>query len=203
MEDNKEILDLNKDTEVMEEKKNSNNSKKTSPVREILSWVLTFSIAILVALFLKNFIIINATVPTGSMENTIMPGDDLFGFRLAYLNSDPKRGDIIIFNYPDNEEEKFVKRIIGLPGETVTITEAEVFINGSKLEEDYLKEEWIVSTGPFEFNVPEDSYLVLGDNRNDSLDARYWENQYVARDKIIGKAEIIYYPFNRFGHLYK
>lgn len=182
-------------------KSKANEKEQTSIAREILSWVFTFSLAIFVALILKNFIIINAVVPTGSMENTIMSESNLFGNRLAYINSDPKRGDIIIFKYPDNEEEKYVKRIIGLPGEKVTIDEAKVYIDGKELEEDYIKEAWTRATGPFEFEVPEDCYLVLGDNRNDSLDARYWTNTYVHKDKIIAKAVLVYYPFNRFGLL--
>lgn len=191
------------DSETTESKKEG--EEKRSPMREALSWCLTFVFAIAVALLLKNFVIINATVPTGSMENTIEPGDDLFGLRLAYAVSEPQRGDIIIFKFPDDETEKYVKRIIGLPGETVTITEGKIYIDDSEtpLEEDYLKEEWIRATGPFEFSVPQDSYLVLGDNRNDSYDARYWDNTYVSKDAIIGKAYMIYYPFNRFGSLYK
>lgn len=179
--------------------------EKSSPVREAVSWCLTFVIAIAVALILKNFVIINATVPTGSMENTIEPGDDLFGLRLAYAFSEPQRGDIIIFKFPDDESEKYVKRIIGLPGETVTITDGKIYINDEQepLEEDYLKEEWTRATGPFTFEVPQDSYLVLGDNRNDSYDARYWENTYVSKDAIVGKAYMVYYPFDRFGSLYR
>lgn len=199
------VLDLNErgEEENKEVQETVQQEEKTSPLKEALSWVFTFAAAILVALVLKNFVIINATVPTGSMENTIMPGDDLFGFRLAYQFSEPKRGDIIIFKYPDDEEEKYVKRIIGLPGETVRISNAKVYINDSKtpLQEDYLKDEWTVATGPFEFEVPEGSYFVMGDNRNDSWDARYWDNTYVARDKIIGKAEWVYFPFDRIGAL--
>ena len=188
---------------IPQEEKNISKEEKTSPLREALSWVFTFAAAILVALVLKNFVIINATVPTGSMENTIMPGDDLFGFRLAYQFSEPKRGDIIIFKYPDDEEEKYVKRIIGLPGETVRISNAKVYIDDSEtpLQEEYLKDEWTVATGPFEFQVPEGCYFVMGDNRNDSWDARYWDNTYVAREKIIGKAEWVYFPFDRIGAL--
>ena len=93
---------------IPQEEKTNPQEEKTSPLKEALSWVFTFAAAILVALVLKNFVIINATVPTGSMENTIMPGDDLFGFRLAYQFSEPKRGDIIIFKYPDDEEDKYV-----------------------------------------------------------------------------------------------
>jgi signal peptidase I len=149
-------------------------------------------------------VIINATVPTGSMEDTIEPGDDLFGLRLAYAFSEPQRGDIIIFNFPDDESQKFIKRVIGLPGEKVTITDGQIYINdaATPLNETYLKEEWVRSTGPYEFDVPEGCYLVLGDNRNDSQDARYWNNTYVTKEEIIGKAYIIYYPFNRFGSLY-
>ena len=206
------IVDLNEAGEaerkegqenIPQEEKNISKEEKASPLTEAQSWVYTFAAAILVALVLKNFVIINATVPTGSMENTIMPGDDLFGFRLAYQFSEPKRGDIIIFKYPDDEEEKYVKRIIGLPGETVRISNAKVYIDDSEtpLQEEYLKDEWTVATGPFEFQVPEGCYFVMGDNRNDSWDARYWDNTYVAREKIIGKAEWVYFPFDRIGSL--
>ena len=78
---------------------------------------MTLLAAFVLALVLKNYVIINATVPTGSMENTIEPGDDLFGFRLAYKFSEPERGDIVIFKFPDDESQKYVKRVIGLPGE--------------------------------------------------------------------------------------
>ena len=188
-----------------EEPEEETEEEKPSALREVVSWCLTFVFAIAVALILKNFVIINATVPTGSMEHTIEPGDDLFGLRIAYAFSEPKRGDIIIFKFPDDESEKYVKRIIGLPGEKVTITEGKIYIDDSEtpLEEDYLKEEWVRATGPFEFEVPEGCYLVLGDNRNDSYDARYWENTYVTEDEIIGKAYMIYYPFDRLGSLYK
>lgn len=188
-----------------EETEEETEEEKPSALREVVSWCLTFVFAIAVALILKNFVIINATVPTGSMEHTIEPGDDLFGLRIAYAFSEPKRGDIIIFKFPDDESEKYVKRIIGLPGEKVTITEGKIYIDDSEtpLEEDYLKEEWVRATGPFEFEVPEGCYLVLGDNRNDSYDARYWENTYVTEDEIIGKAYMIYYPFDRLGSLYK
>ena len=107
--------------------------------------------------------------------------------------------------FPDDETQKYVKRVIGLPGEKVTIEDAKIYINDSEtpLKEDYLKETWTEATGPFEFEVPKDSYLVLGDNRNDSYDARYWDHTYVSKDKIIGKAYFIYYPFQRLGSLYK
>ena len=216
-----EVLDLNEEDEENEDlvtemdlpeeptrrpdakKKAKKEKEEFRWKRELLSWVMTFVVAIGAALILKNFIIINATVPTGSMENTIMTGDNLFGFRLSYLNSEPERGDIIIFKYPDDETQKYVKRIIGLPGEKITITQGKVYINDSKepLQEDYLKEEWIRATGPYEFQIPENSYLVMGDNRNNSNDSRYWEHPFVAKDKIIGKALFVYYPFEHFGKI--
>lgn len=174
-----------------------------SAAKEVISWLLTFTLAIGAAFFIKNYLIINADVPTGSMENTIMPGDRLIGNRLAYRKEGPERGDVVIFHYPDNEEELYVKRVVGMPGEEIRIEDAKIYIDGSAepLEEPYLKETWVVETGPFLFQVPEDCYLVLGDNRNDSWDARYWENTYVSREKILGRSEIIYWPFADFGKI--
>lgn len=169
--------------------------------KELKSTLCTICITIVVVVLLKTYIIINATVPTGSMENTILPGDNILGLRVAYLLEEPERGDVVFFYFPDDETQKYVKRIIGLPGEKVYINEGKIYINDSEtpLEEPYLKEEWIVSTGPYEFYVPEDCYLMLGDNRNASADARLWKNSYVAKEKIIGKAIFTYYPFDRWG----
>ena len=167
--------------------------KESSFVRELVSWILLFVGAIVVALVVNKTVLANTEVPTGCMENTIHGGDRLFGFRLAYTFSDPERGDIIIFKYPDNEKENYIKRIIGMPGDKVEIKKGVVYINGEELEEDYLKEKPLeLDFGPYE--VPEDSYFVLGDNRNGSHDARRWTNTYVHRDKIIAKAIFKYYP---------
>ena len=169
--------------------------------KEIASFALTILITFVVVMILKNYIIINAKVPTGSMENTIMPDDNIMGYRLAYLNEGPERGDVIFFPFPDDETQKYVKRVIGLPGEKVVIEEGKIYINDSEvpLEEPYLKEEWTRGTGPYVFEIPEDSYLCLGDNRNRSADAREWNNPYVTKEKIIGKAIFIYYPIDRWG----
>ena len=131
-----------------------------------------------------------------STAKTILEyGDRLFGFRLSYLMEDPKRGDIVIFKYPDNESINYIKRIIGLPGETVTIKDSKVYINDSTtpLKEDYLKEEWVIANDGMQFQVPEGCYFMMGDNRNNSKDSRYWNNTYVARDKILAKAIFRYW----------
>lgn len=211
--DDLEIVDLNGDEEVIihfpgENPHKNNEKKEIDNEDEVLDWkqeIKSFAITLLftlaLVLVLKNFVIINAKVPTGSMENTIMPGDNILGFRLAYLIEDPKRGDVIFFPFPDNEKEKYVKRVIGLPGEKVTITDGKIYINDATepLDEPYLKEEWTRGTGPFVFEIPEDSYLCLGDNRNRSADAREWNNPYVAKEKIIGKAIFTYFPVDHWG----
>ena len=101
---------------------------------------------------------------------------------------------IIIFKYPDNEKELFIKRIIGMPGETVEIKDGKVYINGSKepLKDSFTPETPVGDYGPY--TVPENSYFVLGDNRNYSKDSRFWNNPYVAEDKILGKAVLKYFP---------
>lgn len=197
-----EVLDLNEEENVKRsEKKDDYEEDKFDWKSELKSTLVTVVMAIALVLVLRAFVIVNAVVPTGSMENTIMPGDHLLGLRSAIIMSEYERGDIIFFLFPDDETQNYVKRIIGLPGEKVVINNGKIYIDDSEvpLEEPYLKEEWVSATGPYEFNIPEDSYLVLGDNRNGSADARYWRNPYVAEDKIIGKAIFTYFPFGRWG----
>lgn len=166
--------------------------KKINWVKEILSWVILIAVAYLLARVITEYVIVKAEIPTGSMENTIQVGDHVIGVRVAYLFSNPKRGDIIIFKFPDNEQEDYVKRIIGLPGETVLIQDGVVTIDGVVLEETYLKDGMSGNYGPYE--VPEDSYFVMGDNRSGSWDARFWTNTYVKEDKIVGKVVFRYKP---------
>lgn len=161
---------------------------------ELLSWVKIIIVTAAISIFINSVIIANSHVPSGSMENTIMTDDRIIGSRLAYLFSDPKRGDIIIFKFPDDEDILFVKRVIGLPGETVMIIDGKVYIDGSEtpLDEPYLKEKMEGSFGPYE--VPANSFFVMGDNRNWSQDARRWVNTYVTKDKIIAKVLFRYFP---------
>ena len=144
--------------------------------REALSWVICIVVTILLTEFILNFVIINANIPSGSMENTIMTNDKLIALRTSYWFKDPKRGDIIIFKYPEDEREWYIKRVIALPGETVQV----------------IKEEPVEDFGPY--TVPKNGYFVMGDNRNNSNDAREWDIHYVSRDEILGKAWFRYYP---------
>lgn len=186
--------------ENIEKQKTKKSSKrKNSLGRELLEDVALVIVVLAVVFFLKNYVLINAVIPSGSMENTIMTGDRVFGNRLAYRFGEPERGDIVIFKYPDNEEELYIKRVIGLPGDKVEIRDGLVYLNDSAkpLEEPYLKETPVGDYGPYQ--VPEDGYFMLGDNRNWSKDSRFWENTYVTREEVLAKAVFRYYPFDEIG----
>lgn len=174
---------------------------KTKIIRELLDYVIIFVVVIVLVRLMDTYLIVNAQIPTESMENTIMIGDRIIGNRLAYKTGIPQRYDIIIFKYPDDESVLYIKRIIGLPAETVTILDGKVYINGSSepLDDSFTPETPMGDFGPY--TVPGDSYFVLGDNRNYSFDSRYWENTYVREDQILGKASFCYFPFNRFGKI--
>lgn len=182
---------------MVEDKDKDMNQKKEVGVelkKEILWLAKTVAIAFGLTVFLNSTMLVNARVPSQSMENTIEPGDRFLGTRLAYSDGDPERFDVIVFKYPDDESVTYVKRIIGLPGEVVNIVEGKVYINDSQepLEEDFIAEPMIGSYGPYE--VPEDCYFVLGDNRNNSNDSRFWSNTFVSRSQIVGKAVVCYWP---------
>ena len=174
---------------------------------EIWDYVKMIVIVVVIVLFVNNFVLINAKIPSESMENTIMTGDRVFGFRLAYgINADifgnriskkmkdPERFDIIIFKYPDDESQLFIKRLIGLPGETVEIRDGKVYINGAQepLDDSFVPETPRGDSGPYV--VPENSYFMLGDNRENSRDSRFWDNTFVTFDQIVGKAIVRYFP---------
>ena len=170
------------------------NNNETKAKKEVFEWIFSIAIGVIIAVLINRFVLINARVPSASMENNIMTGDRLFGYRLAYVNEEVERGDIVIFKFPDDESQLFIKRVIGLPNETVTIIDGKVYIDDNKepLYEPYLAQEMVGTFGPYE--VPENCYFMLGDNRNYSRDSRFWENTYVSKDKILGKALFRYFP---------
>ena len=181
--------------------KRKEKEESVSTARELFQWVAAIVAAVLIALAIDNFVIVNAQIPSGSMENTIMTGDRVIGNRFAYSFSDPQRFDIIIFRYPDDESQLFIKRIIGLPGETVEIRDGKIYLNGSDepLEDVQTKETMVGSFGPY--TVPENSYFVMGDNRNNSSDSRTDMVGNITRENIIGKAWLRIWPVSDFGVL--
>jgi signal peptidase I len=170
--------------------------KKSNVMKEIISWILLIAIALALAFGVNRFVLMKISSPTGSMENTFLIGEKVFVYKLAYLFSEPKRGDIVVFPNPDNEEEDYIKRVIGLPGETIEGKDGAVYIDGNPLTENYLKEPMEGSFGPIK--IPDGCYFMMGDNRNGSWDARFWSNQFVEGDKIKGRAFCKYPNFKWF-----
>lgn len=161
-------------------------------VKELMSWVMIFAGAFVVAYILSNFVIVNAKVPTGSMISTININDKVIGFRLSYMFSEPKHGDIIMFNAPDKENTIYIKRIIGVPGDVIKISNNQLYINGELQDEPYIKNDWRMNPGETEYTVPDNQYFVMGDNRDNSNDSRAWGT--IKKKDIIAKAIFRYYP---------
>ncbi len=173
-------------------------------------------IAIILALFIRTFVVQAFKIPSESMKPTLLVGDHLlvnkfiYGVKLPFINktiipiSEPKRGDIVVFIYPVDKEKDFIKRVIGLPGDRVTIMDRKVFINGKAINDPYGAYDNTLrrneNFGPI--LVPEESLFVMGDNRDHSYDSRYWG--FVPLDFVKGKALIIYWSWphwKRFGHI--
>lgn len=155
-------------------------------------WLLIPASALLAAVFLNTVCIICAFVPSSSMENTIEEDALLLANRLAYIKKSPARGDVILFYHEQLGTSLIVKRIIGLPGETVEIRAGQVYINERPLEESYVTGADANSFAPV--TVPADHYFVLGDNRAHSHDARFWEDPFVSADEIRAKAVFTLFP---------
>ena len=173
-------------------------STETSGIKAVFwDWFIPIIAAVIAAILINKFLVFKVLVPTGSMEPTIMPGDQIFVTRI-YNTKKIKRGQIIVFNSKELHD-RLVKRVVGLPGDRVEINDkGEVFINEQLLKEEYVK---YPSDKTGNFVVPQGKFLMLGDNRADSLDARYWKNPYIDGKDILGKAVLRVYPFNRFGLL--
>ena len=182
----------------MENKTENNKEKKKwdkkSVIKEVRDYVFLIILAFVLAFLMNKFVYANAEVPTGSMIPVVQPNDRLIVNRLAYLFEEPKRGDIVMFAFPDDEKDNYLKRIIGLPGEKVEIKNGLAYINVSEkpLDEPYINDPPNGNYGPY--NAPEGCYFMLGDNRDESKDARFWNNTYVKKEKIVGKAWLKYYP---------
>ncbi len=237
-----------KEKQVEEDSNEESEVKQKSKFKDILDFITPIVIAVIVALLLKTFVFANAVVPTGSMIGTIHEGDRIIASRLSYIREDPERYDIIIFNYPDDESVIYVKRIIGLPGDTVSVVNGVTYIqdkegNVYQTDDSFITEGKPVGDfGPYyipdkgelittdnnycyaengmvvgdiefldkycekdksgNFVVDENGnyivagncYFCMGDNRNYSLDSRYWNNKYVSENKILGKVLFRYYP---------
>lgn len=141
--------------------------------------------------FLIDSVVARVRVENISMEPTLQPGEFILVNKLAYRLGDATRGDIIVFHYPPNPAEDYIKRVMGLPGDDVKVQNGKVYINGQPLDEPY------ISAPPMytgEWKVPDNYLFVLGDNRNQSSDSHSWG--YVPENYVVGKALVIYWPFS-------
>ena len=186
---------------------------RKSTVREYFESIV---IAVILALFIRTFVVQAFKIPTGSMENNLLIGDHLLVNKFVFAPAasavertvlpigEIHRGDVVVFKYPEEPERDFIKRVIGLPGETLEVREKKVYINGSPIDEPYahflqppqsgsslhevtsfdLRERY----GPV--TVPADQYFMMGDNRDNSQDSRYWG--FLPRDYVKGRALVIY-----------
>jgi len=191
--------------------------RRKSVVRE---YAEAIAIAILLALVIRTLVVQAFTIPSGSMMDTLLVGDYilvnkfLYGPELPFTDwhmpalRSPQRGDIIVFKYPQDEKRDFIKRIVGSPGDQVQVRGQQVFVNGRPVQEPYVKRTdsspapapsycgYAYACEPTA--VPADSYFVMGDNRDNSQDSRYWG--FVKRDKIKGKAFLIYWSWDSDRH---
>jgi signal peptidase I len=161
----------------------------------LYEWVPTIAVSVLIAWVLRTFVVASFYIPSKSMERTLLEGDLLIADKLSYrlLHHDPARGDVMIFQFPDNRKQDYIKRVIGLPGDTVEVVNGRVRVNGVELDESYTAEE---SWTDFDaVTVPEGHYFMMGDNRNHSSDSRVWG--FVPADHLEGRALFIFFPFSR------
>ena len=162
--------------------------------------IKTLGVSLFLAFGIRTFIAEARYIPSGSMLPTLQINDRLVIDKLSYDFTDPKQGDIVVFNptsalEAQNYHEAFIKRIIGLPGDKVAVRNGKVYVNNVPLTENYLEAPPNYQWGSV--IVPANSYLVLGDNRNNSYDSHYWG--FVPRQNIIGKAAFRFWPLNRIG----
>lgn len=156
----------------------------------------TLILAGLLIVLFRTFVFQNYVVEGNSMLPTLLPEERLIVGRINYLLGEPQRGDVIVFQFPQDPTRDFVKRIIGLPGETISVDRGQVYIDGQALPaEAYVEYPSDIPAGPL--TLGEDEYFVMGDNRAGSSDSRSWGP--LQRRHIIGKAWLVYYPLDRTG----
>ena len=185
------------------------NPAKKSIIRE---WVESIVIAFVLAMIIRTFVVEPFKIPTGSMRPTLLEGDIIlvnkfiYGAKIPFIDfrlptvKPPKRGDVIVFIYPEDPKKDFIKRLIATEGETVEIRNGRIYINDEPLLEPLFSQREYYNKGKFgkeglKILVPKDSYFVLGDNSSSSQDSRYWG--FVPRKNILGEAILIYWPPQR------
>ena len=184
------------------DEKELQNTKKDKPKKsmkqEIFEWVMVFVVAAALAFVVRTFIFEPVRVDGSSMLNTLTDGDFMIATKYDYLAGDPERFDVVICDYPNTSDGKYrVKRVIGLPGDTVELVAGELYINGEHIEQDFDMTDNQAYFGPYV--VPEDHYFVMGDNRNNSKDSRSSMVGALPRSMIRGHVRLVVFPFGHAG----
>ncbi len=167
----------------------------------VKEYVESIVIALILALIVRTFVVQAFKIPTGSMRPTLIEGDRILVNKFIYFFTSPKRGDVIVFKSPEDRRKDFIKRLIGLPKETVEISNGGILINGELLKEaKFIQERFYYNRGEYgqegkKIEIPEGFYFVLGDNSISSRDSRYWG--FLSQKSVIGKAFLIYWPITR------
>jgi signal peptidase I len=182
--------------------KESTKTSQPSPENPWIEAAKTIVTAAILAFGIRTFVAEARYIPSSSMEPTLLINDRLIIEKISYHLHDPKRGDIVVFNptkalQERNFKDAFIKRVIGLPGDTIQVKNGIVYVNGGALSENYIAQKPEYNYGPV--TVPLGQYLVLGDNRNNSYDSHYWG--FVPKDKFVGRAFVRFWPFDRLGML--
>jgi signal peptidase I len=205
-------------------KRNGNTAASQAPYKKstVREYAESICIAVVLALFVRTFAVQAFKIPTGSMENNLLIGDHLLVNKFVFaptrtalermlLPIDPiRRGDILVFKFPEDPERDFIKRVIGLPGETLEMREKKIYIDGKPIDEPYVHfQNPIAGSGPGDADftagnlqrnygpvtVPEGFYFMMGDNRDNSQDSRYWG--FLTREYVKGKALFIYASYSK------
>jgi signal peptidase I len=171
--------------------------KRGTDMKQLWDWAKVIIFAVGLAFVIRTFIFAPIVVDGQSMEPNLHNGDRMIISKINYTIGEPERFDIIVFKA--TPEKDFIKRIIGLPGDKIEYKDSTLYVNGEKVEEAYLTDEFKEMTGEFTIEVPEERYYVLGDNRGNSEDSRIIGP--IPGDRIIGEAKILFWPIKQF-HIY-
>jgi len=203
----------------MKDKTEKKEKVKKSLMREIVEWILTIVVAVLIALTIRSFIFELVRVDGESMDDTLANGEIMFVTKFDYASTwltlpwqdnaakesakrittggSPQRFDVVICRYPHRGDTNFVKRVVGLPGDTIQLIDGYLYVNGEKYDEPYIRDEYrtgaLNTYGPY--TVPDGCYFVMGDHRNRSNDSR--SVGAISRDMIVGHARTVLFPFNQ------
>jgi signal peptidase I len=187
----------------------------SNPKSKLREYVEAILLAIVIAFFIRTFVVQAYKIPSGSMKPTLLIGDHIlvskfnYGIKLPFIRStlipigSPKRGDIVVFIYPEDRSKDFIKRLVGLPGDTVEVRDKQIFLNGQPWKETHgVHSDSLIIPGAVQprdnfgpVKVPEGKLFVMGDNRDESYDSRFWG--FVDMKDVLGKALIIYWSWNQ------